>query len=109
MTNTGKRAGAEIAQIYVGVEGSAVLRPKKELMSFVRVELAPGKKQTVTVPLELPAIRTEEGTLMTENARYVISVGASVSDIRSVGGMVTLLPDQNRTDGFFIARLRRRS
>ena len=33
----------------------------------------------------------------------------SVSDIRSVGGMVTLLPDQNRTDGFFIARLCRRS
>ena len=82
VTNTGKRAGAEIAQIYVGAEDSSVLRPKKELMSFVRVELAPGKKQTVTVPLELPAIRTEEGALLTENARYVVSVGASVSDIR---------------------------
>jgi 16S rRNA (cytosine967-C5)-methyltransferase len=32
----------------------------------------------------------------------------SVTDIVSEGGMVTLLPDQNRTDGFFIARLRRK-
>lgn len=31
----------------------------------------------------------------------------SVRDIRSRGGMATLLPDENRTDGFFIARLRR--
>ncbi len=31
----------------------------------------------------------------------------SVSDIASRGGMVTLLPDENRTDGFFIARMRR--
>ncbi len=33
----------------------------------------------------------------------------SVSDIRSTGGMVTLLPDENHTDGFFIARMRRRT
>ena len=32
----------------------------------------------------------------------------TVSDIVSEGGMVTLLPDANRTDGFFIARLRRK-
>ncbi len=31
----------------------------------------------------------------------------SVSDIRSEKGMATLLPDTNRTDGFFIARMRR--
>ena len=32
----------------------------------------------------------------------------TVCDIVSEGGMVTLLPDENRTDGFFIARLRRK-
>ncbi len=32
----------------------------------------------------------------------------SVADIVSVRGMVTLLPDANRTDGFFVARMRRR-
>ena len=33
---------------------------------------------------------------------------ASVTDIVSEEGMVTLLPDRNSTDGFFIARLRRK-
>ncbi len=33
----------------------------------------------------------------------------AVSDIVSEGGMVTLLPDANRTDGFFIARMRRKA
>ena len=32
----------------------------------------------------------------------------TVRDIVSEGGMATLLPDENRTDGFFIARLRRK-
>ena len=32
----------------------------------------------------------------------------TVTDIVSEGGMVTLLPDRNRTDGFFIARLRKK-
>ncbi len=34
---------------------------------------------------------------------------SSVADIVSEGGMVTLLPDANRTDGFFIARIRRKA
>lgn len=34
--------------------------------------------------------------------------GGEVTDIVSEGGMATLLPDVNRTDGFFIARLRRK-
>jgi 16S rRNA (cytosine967-C5)-methyltransferase len=33
----------------------------------------------------------------------------SVRDIVSEGGMVTLLPDENRTDGFFIARMRKKT
>lgn len=32
-----------------------------------------------------------------------------VKDIRSTHGMATLLPDENRTDGFFIARMKRLS
>lgn len=34
---------------------------------------------------------------------------AAVPDIISEGGMVTLLPDENRTDGFFIARIRKKT
>ena len=31
---------------------SKVLRPKRELKGFARVELAPGESRTVTVPLD---------------------------------------------------------
>jgi len=39
--NTGARAGATVAQVYVGCEGSQVLRAKNELKGFGRVELEP--------------------------------------------------------------------
>ena len=54
--NTGKRAGVEIAQVYLGLADSAILRPRKELIGFARLELPPGKETTVTVPLEIPAV-----------------------------------------------------
>ncbi len=95
--NTGKQAGSEVAQVYVGLAASAVLRPKKELAGFARVELAPGEKKTVTIPFEIPAIRTEDGRLLTEQGEYTLFVGASVRDIRLQttyrGGTDVLAPD----------------
>jgi beta-glucosidase len=41
--NTGARAGATVAQVYVGCEGSQVLRAKNELKGFGRVELEPNE------------------------------------------------------------------
>jgi len=40
--NTGKMAAAETVQIYIGMETSAVIRPKKELVAFAKAELLPG-------------------------------------------------------------------
>jgi beta-glucosidase len=51
VTNTGKRAGAEVAQLYVGQENSTVDRPIKELKGFKKVYLQPGQSQTVTLAL----------------------------------------------------------
>lgn len=45
--NIGKRAGAEVVQLYVSWLGSAVDRPVKALADFRRVELEPGKEKTV--------------------------------------------------------------
>ena len=80
--NTGKRACVELAQVYLGIEASAVLRPKKELVGFARLELAPGQETTITLPLEIPAVYTEEGERLAEAGTYTLSVGSSVSDIR---------------------------
>ncbi|MBE2214593.1 MAG: glycoside hydrolase family 3 C-terminal domain-containing protein [Opitutaceae bacterium] len=49
--NTGKRAGAEVVQLYVRQLGGSVLRPDKELKHFAKVTLAPGEEKTVTFAL----------------------------------------------------------
>ena len=43
LANQGKRAGAEVVQLYVHDGHSAVDRPVKELKAFRRVELSPGQ------------------------------------------------------------------
>jgi beta-glucosidase len=52
VTNTGNRAGAEVAQIYVGEARASVPRPQKELKGFSRVELRPGESKQVNVILD---------------------------------------------------------
>jgi beta-glucosidase len=48
--NTGKRAGTEIAQIYVSLPGTAG-EPPKRLIGWTRVELRPGEAKQVSVPV----------------------------------------------------------
>ncbi len=52
LTNTGSRAGAEVAQIYIADTHSSVARPPKELKGFAKVSLEPGETQRVTVELD---------------------------------------------------------
>ena len=57
VTNTGKVAGDEIVQLYIGYPNSkAPQRPVKELKAFTRVTLAPGASQNVQ--LSIPASDT---------------------------------------------------
>ncbi|MCL6710648.1 glycoside hydrolase family 3 C-terminal domain-containing protein [Pseudomonas sp. R2.Fl] len=51
VTNTGKRAGAEVVQLYVRDDVASVTRPVKLLRGFERVELAPGQSKTITFKL----------------------------------------------------------
>jgi beta-glucosidase len=51
VTNTGKRAGATVAQLYVGQASTTVERPAKELKGFARVQLQPGETRHVTLDL----------------------------------------------------------
>ncbi|MGO8674531.1 MAG: glycoside hydrolase family 3 N-terminal domain-containing protein [Limisphaerales bacterium] len=47
VTNTGRRAGTEVAQLYVRDLVSSVTRPVKELKGFQKVGLQPGETKTV--------------------------------------------------------------
>ncbi|RYZ23131.1 MAG: glycosyl hydrolase [Chitinophagaceae bacterium] len=51
LTNTGSRAGAETAQVYVHQQKTLLPRPEKELKGFQKVVLQPGESRTVTVTL----------------------------------------------------------
>ncbi|MGH9344503.1 MAG: glycoside hydrolase family 3 C-terminal domain-containing protein, partial [Terriglobia bacterium] len=53
ITNTGKRAGTEVVQLYVTPPSSPVKRPNKQLAGFRRVELSPGERQTVAFDLTI--------------------------------------------------------
>ena len=49
--NTGKRAGAEIAEVYAGLPAEAK-EPPRRLVGWAKVSLAPGESKTVTVKIE---------------------------------------------------------
>ena len=85
ITNTGSRAGAEIAQLYVAKADAAVFRPEKELKGFAKVFLQAGECKTVTIPLDDKAFRywnVKTDRWETEDGSYQLLVGASVQDIR---------------------------
>ena len=85
VTNTGKRAGAEIVQRYVAKPGAEVFRPAQELKGFAKVQLQPGESKTVTIPLDDKAFRywnTRTDSWEVEGGSYELRVGASSADIR---------------------------
>ncbi|MEU0789286.1 glycoside hydrolase family 3 C-terminal domain-containing protein [Amycolatopsis sp. NPDC005961] len=49
--NTGQRAGAEVAQLYLGFPAAAG-EPPRQLKGFSRVELAPGQARRVAIDLD---------------------------------------------------------
>jgi beta-glucosidase len=52
VTNSGSRAGAEVAQVYVSEDHPKVPRPPQELKGFARVMLNPGETRHVGIALD---------------------------------------------------------
>lgn len=85
ITNTGSRDGAEVAQLYVGLPGGKVFRPKKELKGFAKVFLKVGESKKVTIAFDDKTFRywnVKTNKWEVEDGKYVISVGASSADIK---------------------------
>jgi beta-glucosidase len=88
LANTGGRAGAEVAEIYVQPIDPGVSRPVKELKGFAKVFLQPGEKQKVSVTLGENAFAYYDvGTRswVAEKGDYKILVGGSSRDIPLTG------------------------
>ena len=87
ITNTGKRAGKEVVQLYVSAPAGGLEKPARELKAFAKTrELQPGQSETVTMKLSLYDLASyNEATQSWETAagKYVIGFGSNVEDIRA--------------------------
>ncbi len=88
VTNTGSRAGAEVAEVYVGDRHSGVPRPKKELKGFAKVNLAPGETRQVAVKLDRRAfayydVKTHDWKI--EPGDFEVYVARSAAQIELTG------------------------
>jgi beta-glucosidase len=84
VTNTGTRAGAEVAQVYVGQPATAG-EPPKNLRGFAKVALNPGQAQRVTVTLDARSFQIWNNGWQTSAGTHQVLVGASSRDIRLTG------------------------
>lgn len=90
--NTGKKAGAEITQVYVAPISPSVDRPVKELKAYAKVELAAGKSKKVSLTLTQQDFAYFDEHLhdfIADAGDYEILVAASCEDIR-LKGIATL-------------------
>lgn len=91
VTNTGKRAGAEVAQLYVGDPKASVPRPIHELKGFEKVLLKPGEKKTVTFTVTKDSLvfySVDKHAWLTEPGEFTVSVGSSSRDLPLKGTLV---------------------
>ena len=85
VTNTDKRAGKEIVELYVSDQSGEAVRPVHELKGFEKVALQPGESKKVTFELGGRAFAFFDEKVhdwRVPNGTFVLEVGASSRDIR---------------------------
>ncbi|MFC6081772.1 glycoside hydrolase family 3 C-terminal domain-containing protein [Sphaerisporangium aureirubrum] len=84
LRNTGTRAGAEVAQVYLARPGSAVSRPERWLAGYARVTAGPG--EAVEAVVELPARAFQHWSVerkgwVTELGGFAVLAGRTAADL----------------------------
>lgn len=86
VTNTGKVAGKEVVQLYIGDDKASVIRPTKELKAFAKVALQPGETKNVTLTISVDNLKFFDETAhewKVEPGTFKAYIGASSADIKS--------------------------
>lgn len=86
ITNTGKRIGSEIVQLYISDLKSSLPRPVKELKGFSKIQLAPGETQEVTFLVDKQALsffNDSRHEWVAEPGKFEAQIAASATDIKS--------------------------
>jgi beta-glucosidase len=95
--NTGTRAGDEVVQLYVRDVEASVKRPKKQLMGFERISLAPGETRKVSFtlsPERLAFWDQKRNAWVVEPGSFEVMVGGSSADVRLRGEIRAASPGQ---------------
>jgi beta-glucosidase len=97
--NTGKVAGAEVPQVYLGLPASAN-EPPKRLVGFEKVSLNPGEKKRVTITIDPAASNhplsiwdTKNESWKTLDGTYNVYVGNSSDNITLTDSITVRTPE----------------
>ena len=112
VTNTGKRSGFAVPQLYVRDEFASIARPIRELKGFGRVFLEPGQKAAITmeIPTDMLNFSDESFHRLVEPGTFTLMIGESSSDIRLTDqvlleGETRILPCHWRMEHSFSAHI----
>ena len=92
VTNTGAVAGAEVAQLYVGIPSTAVPEPPKWLKGFQKLSLTPGETGQVQLTLDQRSFSywdVNSSSWVVAPGTYQVMVGSSSRDIK-LQGQITI-------------------
>ena len=97
VTNTGKRAGDEVVQLYIRDVLSSITTYEKNLAGFQRIHLEPGEAQELsfTIDRKHPELLDADMKWVVEPGDFVLMAGASSEDIR-LNGTLTVEDYQTR-------------
>lgn len=86
VTNTGKTAGKEVAELYLAAPDKLADKPSEELKGFGKTKiLKPGESETITFTLkakDLASFVDAQSAWIAEKGTYTVKVGASSKDIK---------------------------
>lgn len=85
VADTGKRAGAEVVQLYIRPQKSRVVRCFQTLKGFARVNLLPGQSKTASMTLDWRDFAYYNTTLnrwVVPHGSYELAVGTNSRDIK---------------------------
>ncbi len=86
VTNSGKRDGKEVVQLYISDEKASVDRPAKELKAFRKVALKAGETKRVTMEITPDMLRwynEAKGCWTLERGKFTAHIGSASDDIRT--------------------------
>ncbi|MEO7277593.1 MAG: glycoside hydrolase family 3 N-terminal domain-containing protein [Sphingomicrobium sp.] len=91
VTNSGRRSGDEVVQLYVRDDSASVTRPVLELRRFQRLTLAPGEKRTIRFHLDPQdfALWNAQMKRVVEPGTFTILAGGNSVDLKSATLTVT--------------------